>query len=248
MNQGILVASFGTSYAETRKKCIEPIEKLVKEKYGEDNFERAFTSSIIRKKLKNRDNLHIYSPEEGLQSLLNKGFSKITTLSLHILDGIEYSKLSNEYGPVAEPLLFNNEDYLKIASDENINDFAGNDAIIFMGHGSEDTVADKTYNTLQETYNKLEKNDIFIGTVEGTTTINEILEKIKNKNYKSILLKPFMVVAGDHAQNDMASDEDDSWKTILENHGYIVNIDLRGLGEYELVRNMFLEKLEKAIN
>lgn len=247
MKKGILVASFGTSYEETRKKCIESIENLVKEKYGEDVFERAFTSSIIRKKLKNRDNMHIHSPEEGLDALKERGFEDIVTLSLHILDGIEYAKLSSKFGNVAKPLLYDDKDYLQIASDKDLNDVFGKDALIFMGHGSEDEVADKTYGKLQKVYKELGKDNIYVGTVEGETTIEEIVEDIKDKGYKNILLRPFMIVAGDHAQNDMASDEEDSWKSILEANGYDVSVDLTGMGEFKVVQDMFMKKLEEAL-
>lgn len=246
MKTGILVASFGTSYEETRIKCIEAIENLVKEKYGENVFERAFTSNIIRRKLLNRDNMKICSPQEGLESLRSRGFEHIATLSLHILDGIEYAKLSREFGPVAQPLLYEEEDYERIARDPQLNDLAGCDALVFMGHGSEDETADKTYGRLQEEYYKLGK-PIFVGTVEGTKTIEEILEEIDGKGYKTILLRPFMIVAGDHAQNDMASDEEDSWKSMLTERGYDVKIDMRGMGEFEVVRAMFMEKLDKAL-
>lgn len=248
MKRGILVASFGTSYEETRIKCIESIENLVKEKYGEEVFERAFTSNIIRRKLKNRDNMHIHSPQEGLDSLKQRGFDQIVTLSLHILDGFEYAKLSKEYGPVAKPLLYMPQDYTRIAQDEVFNNLRGCDALVFMGHGSEHEVADKTYGRLQEEYRKLGKDNIYIGTVEGETTLEDIVETIRDKGYKTVLLKPFMIVAGDHAQNDMASDEEDSWKTILTQEGYDVKIDMSGMGEYKVVQDMFMEKLESAMN
>ncbi|MDO5062907.1 MAG: sirohydrochlorin cobaltochelatase [Peptostreptococcaceae bacterium] len=247
MKKGILVASFGTSYEETRVKCIESIENLVKEKYSADVFERAFTSNIIRRKLKARDNMHIYSPQEGLDALKGRGFDQIVTLSLHILDGFEYAKLSKEYGPVAKPLLYKEEDYTRIAEDRSFNDLKGCDALIFMGHGSEHTVADKAYGKLQDEYRRLGQNDIYIGTVEGETTLDDIIEDIREKGYKKILLKPFMIVAGDHAQNDMASDEEDSWKTILMDLGYEVEIDMSGMGEYKVVQDLFMEKLEQAM-
>ena len=135
------------------------------------------------------------------------------------------------------------EDYGKIVNNEKFNDLEGNDAIIFMGHGSE-SAADVTYQRLQEEYIKAGKNNIFIATVEGKVTIEDVIEKLKKTDYKKILLKPFMIVAGDHAKNDMASDEEDSWKTVLQNEGYEVTPVLKGMGEYKFIRDMFMEKLE----
>lgn len=248
MKKGILVASFGTSYEETRIKCIESIEDLVKQEYGEDVFERAFTSNIIRKKLKTRDNMYVNSPQEGLDSLRKRGFEKIVTLSLHILDGFEYAKLSREYGPVAKPLLYLPEDHTRIAQDTEFNDLRGCDALLFMGHGSEHEVADKAYDRLQEEYRNIGKDNIYIGTVEGKTTLEDIIEELRGKGYKKVLLRPFMIVAGDHAQNDMASDEEDSWKSILREQGYDVEIEMRGMGEYKVIQDMFMEKLKAAMN
>ena len=104
MKKGILVTSFGTSHSDTRKKTIEVIENLVIEKYGKECFERAFTSNIIRKIIQKNENLKIYNQKEGLEALKQRGFSEVITMSLHILAGIEYSKLDDTYGKITEPL------------------------------------------------------------------------------------------------------------------------------------------------
>ena len=245
MGKAILVTSFGTSHKDTREKCLDVIENKVKEKYGQEKVERAYTSGIIRRIIEKREGIHIYDQKEGLEALKNKGYNEIITMSLHILGGIEYSKLDDSYGKVTEPLLKAEEDYLKIVNNEEFNNLEGNDAIVFMGHGTE-SAADSTYQKLQEEYIKAGKNNIFVATVEGEVTIEDIIEKLKKGNYKKILLKPFMIVAGDHAKNDMASDEEDSWKTILKNEGYEVTALLKGMGEYEFIQEMFMDKLEKV--
>lgn len=245
MAKGILVTSFGTTYLDTRKKSIEVIENLVKEKYGEDKVERAFTSNIVRKVILKNENLKINDHIEGVEALKAKGYDEIVTMSLHIIPGSEYkTKINHEVSEVTEPLLKNDEDFVRVVNDEEINDTLGNDVLIFMGHGSED-IADETYNKLQKVYEEQGKNNIFIGTVEGAIRLEDVLEKIKGKNFKKILLKPYMIVAGDHARNDMGSDEEDSWKTILENKGYEVEVQLKGLGEHKIVQGMFMEKLSK---
>ena len=245
MGKAILVTSFGTSHKDTREKCLDVIEKKVKEKYGQEKVERAYTSGIIRRIIERKEGFHIFDQKEGLEALKNKGYNEIITMSLHILGGIEYSKLDDSYGKVTEPLLKAEEDYLKIVNNEEFNNLEGNDAIVFMGHGTE-SAADSTYQKLQEEYIKAGKNNIFVATVEGEVTIEDIIEKLKKTDYKKILLKPFMIVAGDHAKNDMASDEEDSWKTILKNEGYEVTALLKGMGEYEFIQEMFMDKLEKV--
>ena len=245
MGKAILVTSFGTSHKDTREKSLDVIENRVKETYGKEKVERAYTSGIIRRIIEKREGIHIYDQKEGLETLKNKGYNEIITMSLHILGGIEYSKLDSSYGKVTEPLLKTDEDYVKIVNNEEFNNLEENDAIVFMGHGTE-SAADSAYHKLQEEYIKAGKNNIFVATVEGEVTIEDIIEKLKMGDYKKILLKPFMIVAGDHAKNDMASDDEDSWKTMLKNEGYEVTTLLKGMGEYEFVQEMFMDKLEKV--
>ena len=243
MKKAILVTSFGTSHRDTREKCLDLIQREVEEKYGNENVERAYTSGIIRRIIEKNEGVHIFDQEEGLKVLKDKGFEEIITMSLHILDGIEYSKLDDKFGKISKPLLADDEDFEKIVENKEFNDLEGNDAIMFMGHGTE-SEADYAYQKLQDEYLKAGKNNIFIATVDGKVTIKDVIEKMKGKGFKKILLKPFMIVAGDHAKNDMSSDDEDSWKTILKNEGYEVTSVLKGMGEYEFIRKMFMDKLE----
>ena len=243
MKKAILVTSFGTSHKDTRKKCLDSIQREVAEKYGSENVERAYTSGIIRRIIEKKEEVHIFDQKEGLKVLKDKGFEEIITMSLHILDGIEYSKLDDKFGKISKPLLADDEDFEKIVENKEFNDLEGNDAIVFMGHGTE-SEADYAYQKLQEEYLKAGKNNIFIATVEGKVTIKDVIEKMKGKGFRNILLKPLMIVAGDHAKNDMSSDNEDSWKTMLKNEGYEVTSVLKGMGEYEFIRKMFMDKLE----
>ena len=243
MKKAILVTSFGTSHKDTRKKCLDSIQREVAEKYGSENVERAYTSGIIRRIIEKNEGIHIFDQEEGLKVLKDKGFEEIITMSLHILDGIEYSKLDDKFGKISKPLLADDEDFEKIVENKEFNDLEGNDAIVFMGHGTE-SEADYAYQKLQEEYLKAGKNNIFIATVEGKVTIKDVIEKMKGKGFRNILLKPLMIVAGDHAKNDMSSDNEDSWKIMLKNEGYEVTSVLKGMGEYEFIREMFMDKLE----
>ena len=243
MKKAILVTSFGTSHKDTRKKCLDSIQREVEEKYGNENVERAYTSGIIRQIIEKKEGVHIFDQEEGLKVLKDKGFEEIITMSLHILDGIEYSKLDDKFGKISKPLLADDEDFKKIVENKEFNDLEDDDAIVFMGHGTE-SAADYTYQKLQNEYLKAGKNNIFIATVEGKVTIKDIIEKMKEKDFKRILLKPLMIVAGDHAKNDMSSDDEDSWKTILKNEGYEVTAVLKGMGEYKFIREMFMDKLK----
>ncbi len=82
---------------------------------------------------------------------------------------------------------------------------------------------------------------IYMGTVEGFPELSDILPALKAVGYRQIHLMPFMIVAGDHAQNDMAGDGEDSWKSILEANGFEVSCHLMGLGELPEIRKIFVE-------
>jgi len=176
MEKAVLVTSFGTSHKDTRQKCLDSIENEVKAKYGSEKVERAYTSGVIRRIVEKKEGIHIFDQNEGLEALKNKGYDEIVTMSLHILDGIEYAKLNDKYGKISKPLLVNDEDFEKVVNDEEFNSTEGNDAIVFMGHGSE-SAADSTYQRLQEEYLKAGKDNIFIATVEGQVTIEDVIQK-----------------------------------------------------------------------
>ena len=86
-----------------------------------------------------------------------------------------------------------------------------------------------------------------VGTIEGYPTFDTMLAKLKASGVKKVMLMPFMFVAGDHANNDMAGDEEDSWKTILENEGYEVECVLEGLGQIPAVRDIYMEHVQAAM-
>ncbi len=118
-------------------------------------------------------------------------------------------------------------------------------AVVLMGHGT-GVSANRVYYDLQDKLSELGYNNYFIATVEATPTLEDILPKLKEGGYEKIVLQPLMIVAGDHANNDMASDEDDSWKTILEKEGYRVECVLRGMGQIPAVRDIFTEHVKAA--
>lgn len=243
MDKGIIVASFGTSYEKTRKLSIESVEEDIKNEFKDIPVERAFTSRIIISRLKKRDGLEILTEQQAVKKYREKGIEDIYIQPLHIISGHEYEKISSIEGvKVGAPLLTSDDDYKKVVEAVNSKDLDG-DVLIFMGHGT-DHEADLSYERLEREYRDQGYENIFVATVEGERTIEDVLAEIKGKKYKKIILQPFMLVAGDHATNDMASDEDDSWKTILEKRGYEVETRLKGLGEYQGVRNIYINHLK----
>ena len=117
-------------------------------------------------------------------------------------------------------------------------------AVVFMGHGS-DHSTDISYKKLEDTIRKAGYENVFIGTVEGEISIDDVVEKLKEKSIKKVLLKPFMLVAGVHALEDMASDSDDSWKSILEKNDIDVDLQIVGLGQVKAIQDIFIEHLDR---
>lgn len=246
MKKGIIVASFGTSYEETRKLTIENLEEKIKEEYKDDYVLRAFTSRMVIKILKKRDNLHILNEREAIDHMREKGIEDIYIQPTHIIEGHEYSKLLDLGVEVGKPLLYADSDYETIVEDLDLGELEEDQALVFMGHGS-DHAADKSYQKLQDTYLAKGKDRVFVATVEGSITLEDIMEKLEESNIKKVKLMPFMFVAGDHARNDMASDDENSWKTILESKGYEVEVVLKGLGEYEVIQDLYIKHLQDVM-
>lgn len=116
-----------------------------------------------------------------------------------------------------------------------------------MGHGTEHN-ANGVYAKMQDMLTADGYNNYFIGTVEADPSLDDVLAAVKAGGYKRVILEPLMVVAGDHANNDMAGDEEDSWKTAFESEGCEVVCLLRGLGENEAIRQLYVEHAQAAID
>ena len=125
-------------------------------------------------------------------------------------------------------------------------------AFVFMGHGTSHT-AKISYSQMQTQMEQLGYENVFIGTVEGEpedTACEAVIEKLKNAGYKKVILRPLMVVAGDHANNDMAGDDDDSWKSQFEASGVFDSIDtqIAGLGEIDAIQQLYMAHTQAAID
>ena len=125
-------------------------------------------------------------------------------------------------------------------------------AFVFMGHGTSHT-AKISYSQMQSQMNDLGYDNVFIGTVEGKpedTACEAVIEKIKEAGYKKVVLRPLMVVAGDHANNDMAGDDEDSWKSQFEASGAFDKIDtqIAGLGEISAIQDLYVAHTKAAMD
>ena len=254
MKKGIVVISFGTTYKKTRELCIESIEDRIRNEYKDSLVLRAFTSRMIINKLKKRDNYLVDNPTEALEKMKEKEVKDICIQPLLIIEGVEYEKLlaevrdfskkNKDYNiTVGKPLLSYEDDYNKVVEALNLSQ---EEAVVFMGHGSEHR-ADISYKRLEDIIRDKGYKDVFIGTVEGERTITDLILELKERKIDKVILKPFMLVAGDHATKDMASDDADSWKSILEKNEIDVDVEVKGLGETKEIQDIFINHLEKII-
>lgn len=255
----ILVVSFGTSYNDSRDKTIGAIEKSIEDKYTDYEVRRAFTSQIIIDKLKERDGLEIDNVTEALDKLVDDGVKTLVVQPTHVMSGYEYDdvvseveKYKDQFDSVAigAPLLTSDEDYANVANalkDATAEYSTDGTAIVFMGHGTEHE-SNAAYAKFQNTLKEIGADNYIVGTVESTPTLDDVVAELKAKDYKKAVLEPLMVVAGDHANNDMAGDEDDSWKTVITNEGFEVECLLRGMGEIEAIRDIYVAHVQDAID
>jgi len=250
---GILLVAFGSSQ-ESAQVSFENIDKKVKEKYPNIPVRWAYTSHIIRKKLAKQGKL-LDSPEVALAKMLDEGFTHVALQSLHTIGGEEFHDLRSTVGAfkglkgfqriiLGYPLLATQEDMARVVDAilENVpKERKKDEAVALMGHGTHHP-SNAFYAALMFQV-QLKDPNVFIGTVEGYPEIDLIKELMLKKGIKKVYLMPFMSVAGDHAKNDMAGDEADSWKSILTKAGFECVPILKGSAEFDNFVRIWVDHL-----
>lgn len=256
VKKAVLVASFGTSHSDALKLNIEPIEAQIRAAFPEYQVYRAFTSSIVIRLLKRRG-IEVDTPEEALDNLIRDGISEVIVQPTHIIDGEEVEKLKRvcmgkealfDRLKITAPLLSGTEDFKEV-----IRIMAGvygnvpeDTAVVLVGHGSRHG-ANSAYPALDYIFKEQGHSRFFIGTVESYPDGDTVLKLVRNAGYKKVLLAPLLLVAGDHAKNDIAGDEADSWKSRFESAGLPVTVSLRGLGEYPEIQALYAAHTREAM-
>jgi sirohydrochlorin cobaltochelatase len=255
--KALLVVSFGTSYEETLTKTIAACEEKLAAAFPDYELKRAFTSFMIINKLKKTRGLEIDTPAMALERLRLEKYTHVLVQPLHIIPGVEYSqKVLHAVFPfkkhfaslkIGKPLLYHHDDYELVlkAMVSQIPPLDKDEMAVFMGHGSGHP-ANSTYSCLQAVIND-QNLPVQIGCVEGYPYIDRVVKRIKDRHIKKIHLFPLMLVAGDHAINDMAGDDEDSWVNVLKEAGYETDCHLIGLGENEMIRQAFVQKAFEAL-
>lgn len=261
--KGILVVSFGTRYEKTRQKTIGAIEDSIRREWKDYQVYRAFTSAIIKKKLK-EEGIYVCDVAEALEQIVADGcIEELIIQPTYMIHGIEYNRMCEEVeryrGQIkricfGQPLLSGQEDYRELANIiGRTYEVEEDETLILMGHGSEH-FANISYPAFGLELKELGYNHILVATVEGYPTFAEIKEELcraqnskqNDKQRKKVCLVPMMIVAGKHANRDMLGGED-SWKNQLEREGFSVRYILKGLGELKEVQQMFVRHVGNAI-
>ena len=277
----ILVVSFGTSFNDSRIATIGAVEKAIQTAFPDWSVRRAFTAQIIINHIAARDGEQINTVAQALDLAKEAGVKNLVVAPTHLMHGAEYDELTAALEPykadinivVSEPLLGEvgadasiiNDDKKAVAEAltaaavetagyESL-DAAAEDgtAFVFMGHGTSHE-ANVTYDQMQTQMEDLGYANVFIGTVEGEpedTECSVVIDKVKDAGYTKVVLRPMMVVAGDHANNDMADPDDpESWYSMFTASGAFESVDcqINGMGEILAVQDLYVKHVSDAID
>lgn len=261
--KALVVISFGSTFDETRTHDIGGIEQALAAAFPAYDQYRAFTSVIIRKRLAERG-IKIDDTETVLQKLADAGYEEVVLQPTHLLHGEEFEQkilsLKDKFTAkfqkiiISQPLIVNEEDY-KLAAAAiavQVPPLAPGEGVVLMGHGTprnNNKAHGYTYVKLQEIFDSM-KFPVIVGTVEEEDTPNfeAVLKKLQERKYKHVHMYPLMVVAGDHANNDMYSDEEDSWKTQIEALGIKTTGHLCGLGRSKAIQAIYIQHVLRVLS
>ena len=254
--KAILVVSFGTSVNATREKTIDRIEADIQKLMPDRAFYRAWTSGMIIRKIEKRDGVHINTVEEAMEQMLSDGITDVIVQPTHVINGIENDLMKedalafkNHFERITfgDPLLTTQQDHVEIVNAicQEFSNLPADCALILMGHGTSH-YANDVYAALDYRFKDLGFSNIHLATVEGYPTLENVTRMVKEQGAKKVILTPFMIVAGDHARNDMSGDDEDSWKNQFLAAGYDVECRMKGLGEYPAIQDMLIRHVTEV--
>lgn len=264
----ILVVSFGTSVPEARQAITNLVDAARKE-FPKSEVRLAFTSNIIRRKIARESKETIPNPVQALAAINDEGYSHVCIMPTHIIPGEEYDEiaevvdafgnLTGKYGfkslELGTPFL-NGVDDCEGMADVLLSRFRTqlkdeHTAIVLMGHGTPEHFANALYSQLQLALDTKAYGRFFVGTVEAAPKIDDVITRLKRHHeITKLVLSPLMIVAGDHAHNDLAGEDDpESWINILRKNGYSeITTYLVGLGLDENIAAKFTAKIHELMD
>lgn len=229
MKSTLLVVSYGTSYEETRKRTIEAIEQDLRAAFPQRIFYRAWTSERIIKKLRETQGICYDNVGEAMERMLQDGITDVLVQPTHMMAGMEFESTKNTIASyqarfenlrLGSPLLAGEEDLRALAKaiEEIFSDVKASEMLALMGHGSSQSTF-PAYECLDAQFKKDGYPNFCVGTVEHEPGFEAVLRQVRERRPDRVCLTPLLVVAGDHAVNDMAGSGPDSWKSRLEKEG-----------------------------
>ena len=260
--QGILLVAFGTSEPDARP-AIDNVLQSVRQAFPEAEVRMSYTSNIIRRKILKEEGLAIDPPAVALAKMQDEGFKSVVVQSLHVIPGEEFSGLADVVDAFASiggkwgfdrlvlgrPLLDKMEDYenaVGLLKSRYLPLTADGGAVVLMGHGTHHE-ANAAYSKLQLLLDE-EGLPFVVGLVEAFPGLDSVKRRLKEMSPSHVTLVPFMVVAGDHAKNDMADEDDpESWISELRGEGHKVDALLEGLGDGEGLADLFIGHIREAM-
>ncbi len=256
--KGILLVAFGTTVPSAKVALVNMYQKVEKA-FPDTEIRWAYTSAFIRKKLKKQGE-DIDSPIVAISKMADEGFTHIAVQSMHTIPGLEYEYLEQTVksimeipkGPrkieIGRPLLYAHED-IEVTVKAMIANFPErkkDEAMILMGHGTPH-ISNVFYPAMNY-YFAEECEHVYMGTVEGYPSIEDVIAKLKLNGIKKAFMMPFMSVAGDHAKNDMCGEGEDSWYNMLTAAGIEVECIIKGTGEMNEVVSIWVEHLKDSFD
>ena len=244
----LLMVHFGTTHDDTRALTIDMINRKAAEAFSGIEVREAWSSRIVMRRIKARG-VEKLNPSEALDRLHEDGFTHIIIQSTNVIDGAEMESLRKDVESkaaafkevrIGTPLLYKPEDYEAVVEAITQNGLTDG-ANVLVGHG--------TYNPATAQYAMMDYmlkakgyTNFFVGTIEGYPSFDTMLIQLKASGLKRVQLMPFMFVAGDHANNDIAVD----WKEALESEGFEVTVFMEGLGQNAAIQDLYISHARHA--
>ena len=258
----IVVMTFGTTFKDTRAKTIDATVNAIQKAHPGVKVVTAYTSHIIIDRVKAKEGIVYPTPEEALDQLKKDGYTRVALCSLDVIPGMEYSydlgvyhnykdqfkKMTlgtslmywqgqeNQPDDVTETIKALKTQFPKQGSQ---------DALLIMAHGTPQ-VSNAYYSVIQAKINELGLKNVYVYTVEGWPSLETVMPKLKAAGIKNVTLMPMMMVAGDHANNDMAGSDADSHKSVLEAAGFKVTPYIHGIGENKAIQKLYVKRANDA--
>ncbi|WP_068457681.1 sirohydrochlorin cobaltochelatase [Aedoeadaptatus pacaensis] len=244
--KALIIATFGSTHEDALRRDLDPVVEDLKVASEGSPTRVAFTSRMVINRYEKKTGIRYLNEVEAVDAFIDEGYKAedIFVQPLHIIEGFEYEKLARlkSRGVKVGEALFHDEKDLKRFAEEAGRRFEA--PTVFVGHGSH-MAADKDYDELNRIFE--EKNFPHrVCTIEGSVDDRVPLSFMKEMGYKDIQLAPLLLLAGDHAKNDIFGDEE-SVKKRYEEAGIKVTPVAGGMGSWDFVRAIYVEKLRRHL-